>query len=254
MECTFWNGASESSEELEDTQYTITFDGMQYTGTYTYSSIGLNESFVSDRYKTEDGVYFEIRRDTQELVNIEFAVKLYHAGARYKEDVEDPAATALSIATAYAKQYLEDFEAYTITVHDPIVVEKNRDGDAYRYSKHIISFCKKIGEYDTSDILFVTVSSKGDLLFLDVSDLSVLDEFEIIVNSELLNQSVDSKLKEIYANAGYTLVSYSIIKQTVCVTPEGKPCIMTYTETTVKDHSGLEIGTGIDIITYFDPS
>lgn len=251
MERSFWNGGSEDGEALKGTQYTITFDGKEYTGSYMRSHIDLNESFISDRYRTEEGVYFEIRRDTKELVGIEFGVKLYYEGAKYKEEVDEPAATALAIATEYAKQYLADFEDYTVKILEPSVSTSDEGEEPFVYSRHTICFVKKIGNYETSDLFAVVVSSKGDLCNLRISDVGALDEFDITIDDAHLTQNLDAKMKEVYENAGYTLVDYSIIKQTVCVTPEGKPCIMTATEATIKDSSGTKVDTGVDLITYF---
>lgn len=248
-EVSFWDSCSWKDEEFTNTIHTVEFNGITYSGVYKSSTIDNYNSYISDTYMTEEMYQFSVRRDTKELIHINFVSQKFLAAERLLEDVSDPEATAQSIAKQIASQYLTNPNSYKISIGDTKTVSGSGSNDSKPFTIHYVTFAKEHFGYESSDYMTVRVTSKGHILSVNIHDIGVFDDKNINVDTALLEKSISEKVASTYAQTNFTVTNYTVERQILCISTENEICICSSIKVSLLMDDSIEMESGILIVT-----
>lgn len=230
---------------------TVSYNGVQYIGQYDNSLVKVFTSYETDYYKTESGIDFGVNSQTGDLVYLNLMTNEYFETEPYLDDVADPAGTALALAKSIAKDFVDDISEYEITIDEPYPQYKKKDGRTYTYYLHDIWFMRKIQGYNTSDRLYIRVTSKGNLAQISLGDINAFKGKTISFDVDKVNTSISDKVKKAYENTSCMLTDFTVGNQYICKLPNGQICIHSNVPVKLKNQSTPLNGT-LSTITVID--
>ena len=204
---------------------TFTWDGVKYKTKYVYSETSAPMEYRTDYYETESGIRIGVNAETKNIVLIDLSTKDAHLAWFYAEPIEDPQGVAVKKATEYLELHSRSINDYELTINDPIVMRREFDGVEKTYNLYDVKLKKKmLGDYDFPDYVAVRVSSSGDLVSAQISNLGEYDGVQGFDEARVY-ESIDQKLHKIYSDKGYNVSSYTFEKKIICKTPAHYYCL-----------------------------
>lgn len=248
-ECDFWTGEYFVDSSKSGDLKTVSCDGIQYTGEYKKSIIEKLNSFTTDIYEDDNNIEFGINRNTGKLLYLNLMNKSFFDTEPYLDELSDPEKSAIEFAERLAAKYVTDLDAYEMIIEPPTVRYKEKDGQSYRISYHVITFARKINGYYTSDYISVKVTSKGNLASLKMGDIGAFSDVSIAIDSEMLQNSIQTKVKGVYSAKNYNFVESDIRDQKLVITPAGQIAIYSDIKIVIEDASAQSFNTAVAILT-----
>ena len=208
-----------TSDDKKGQTVSVTFMGKNLTGEYSRSGTSIFTPYIYDHYITDDPILFDVRRDTGEVISIDFRNGNFYDTEPFLEDVANPQETAISMAQKIAAQHisLSDYEQ-TVEQHTH---EKERDGKTYYVTFYTVWFKKYIQGFPTRDLVRVVITSKGNFAAFSKGAIGELDGLTAEIDIEKVNESVIAKVKDKYAKLGFPTSNIEIMSQEVAKTPDG---------------------------------
>ena len=200
-----------------------TWDEVDYAATYSYSCVQTLMEYRTDYYLSDDKIKFGISAENNQIVYVDFSTN-ENKRAWYKANpIENPDSVAIEKATEYLQAYSRNISDYELTVDTPKVMPINEAGKTF--SIHTIRFTKKpMGKYILPDSIQVRVTSSGDLVSVNMQGVGKYDDVKAF-EEEPVYDSIDQKLREVYSNLGYNVVSYTFGKQHIGKNPHHSYCL-----------------------------
>ena len=223
----------------------LQFMGKDYEGELARATAYPLTPETGNVYRTNDGIQFSLGRENGKLKYISFRNNAFYENEPLLEDVQNPEQTAIDIATRLAEEYINTSD-YTRTVELDIYHE----GTEREIKTYKVNFTKYIQGYITRDVIYVTVTSKGNLAALSIGYLGGFDDFALEIDKQKVNDNVIAKVKEEYANTPYTVVDIVIQNQALAETQTGEIGIRSKVKVTLKGASGQTFNAGLSIFTY----
>lgn len=180
-------------------EVTIVFNGNTYTGNYDSTSVTLPNTYPAHRYEGQK-VYFEINKITGELTNISFVYEPSKKATLTEADCR-------VIADGIADDYL--------VLNDYCV--KTSSTDIYSNKIYRYTYYREIKGYKTSDSMTVSIDGNGNVFAFSVNSLGAFKDVESVsINSEKVQNAIDSKLNDIYkdkpSRKGYDIDNIILLK------------------------------------------
>ena len=247
-ETEFWNRSRYHQKCPEE--FTVSFMGKTYTGTYQTSKSSPRYKSSMDKYLCSDMITFTVNHDTGKLRSINFTTSDYFAGEPYLADVEDPEAYAIELAKETAKEFLPDPEQYAVRLNEPFVMETEKEGIGYTVTYYTVDLVKCVAGFDTTDRFSARVASNGTLLLVAVGDTGAYDRIDFTVDEEAFDQSIEAKLVEIFGKTACTYKDHEITSQWLCYAPDGHLGIYSMVAADFAFSNGEECSTAVGIFTY----
>ena len=220
-EVEYWQGLHFKADDTSDRSgYAL---GNHYTGTYVHSEFNSPNSFITDKYRCENGIEFQLRRDTGETVSVNFRPVIDSEEQSALPDVENPNEALAAIAREVAAEFVRDLSEYTETLSDAWT-------DRFGVMSYSFSFVKKIEGYSTSDCILVSLNSKGTLLSFRVEDVNAFDDVDLSFDKRAVEQSIREKTEAAFAGSILTVTDITMGKQRIVLTPDGLICVDTYVD------------------------
>ena len=247
-----------ANSEGEKPNKEIVFEGQTYVGEYKDETNGAFDSFISVRYSgdvfgydSNDFRMFSVRSDTQELNYISFLTNGFYIKETYKNDLPNAEEHAVDFATELAQKYIKDFENYTLTVEGPKSEDRNINGATKTISYYRVQFTRKICGFDSSDYLYVDVSTKGNLVALKIGDLHVFENLNVELDAEEINKNISEKVKVLYEEKSeFTITNKTIVYQKLIVAAkDGQLCLESEYKLYGINGNGEECRTGVRLLT-----
>lgn len=235
--------------EMEAVTKTIEFRGEQYCGRYEKSSKDWLNSYTTDIFCDETGIEFGLRADTGAIVSVNLMNKQFFETEPYLNELNDPETALPLLAKEIAGDYVQGIDDYEMTAEEPTVRYKEKDGKSYRISYHVFVFTREIQGFATSDMVYVKMTSKGNLASIVLGDTGVFSGITLDFDGDLASTSMNQKVADAYQKASYNILDSSVEKQYLAVTPDGKVCLFTQVIVKIEDTSGNDVDTGIVIQT-----
>lgn len=247
-EAKYWRG-----EEFDDApiikRKTLTWDGVEYIGTYSHSEISAFMEFQTDYYTTEDKIEFGVSYETKKIVSVDFTSSEKRHAWCEATPVEDPDSVAIEKATEYLQTYSRDPSDYELTIDTPTATQANKEGKAY--SIYAVQFTKKsTNECSLPDYVQVRVTSGGNLISVKIGSIGKYDDMQAF-NKTRVYESIDQKLRETYSNVGYNVASYTFNRRMICKTPDHSYCLSSDISV-VLEKNGETYTTLISLITILE--
>ncbi len=107
---------------------------------------------------------------------------------------------ALLVSENIAKKYLPSENEYEITTEWKQIYDKYTD--EYTGDEFLIYYTRNISSFTVSE-LTVCFNSDGELKSFDVVINGFADNVDIIIDEKMLQESIDSKIDDLFKNAGY---------------------------------------------------
>ena len=242
IERDWWSGISTTDETVEKNK-TVTYDGTEYIVEYDRSQCRGFEHSSTDVYRNRD-VEFYFYSEDGAFKGFHFG--MFGNGDFLEPDIEESYKYAVAKAKEVATQYI-DIEDYQI--EEDISVHDDED---YQVTLYTFRFIKYIGNYRTTDDLYIQITSKGDVRTFDLGEIGAFDELkDMEVDVEKLEASIENKFNYIYNDAPYNIIynKEDVVKQTMAYTPERQLVIVTQIEPYVDTGYGTGFETGIVLAT-----
>ncbi|MCD7832025.1 MAG: hypothetical protein LUI01_07170 [Firmicutes bacterium] len=207
-------------ENAEET-YSITFDGVTYTGTYYYTALLRYTTFEIDCYRMDSG-WFSVKTNRGELVEFFYIADEGSGTGAYTLEGSQSTAEALASqyfdTTAYELETSEDdyWNVYSYTVY--------AGGIATRDTVNI-GVSKYTGK--------VEIFSSADLgaFSSDTASMASLTDSASALKSENAAAALEAKLDAIYDE----YESYEITYQTLAKLPSGDACLISNVSVKIKE-------------------
>lgn len=200
-----------------------TWDEVDYTTTYYYSSVEPLMEYRTDYYLSDDKIKFGISVENNQIVYVDFSTNENERAWYEATPIENPDSVAIERATEYLQSYSRDISDYELTVETPKTMSANEAGKTYNI--HAVKFTKKpLGKYSLPDSIRVRVTSSGDLVSVNMQGVGKYDDVKAF-EEEPVYDSIDQKLREVYSNLGYNVVSYTFGKQHIGKNPHHSYCL-----------------------------
>lgn len=219
-----WNEGYFSSEDAPE-EMTVIFDGVSYTGSYTWSLCASGCAITKDYYLPNDSnanfLEFSVNRETGELADINFVTKDYFAKNAETEPLEDPRNTLPDMARQWASHFIDpdqyEMRLYrTIPQPDP------------KMTTYIYEFVQVVNGLDTTDKLQIMISDRGLLGYIATGQLGWVEENE----KQLEAFALADPLALIQRDS--TLSNVKVKGQRYGITPDGKVVLLVNCSVTVK--------------------
>ncbi len=228
------------------------FDGVTYEGNYDHSIIEKYNSFTTNIYYSDDGVVFGLKKDDGKLVYINLMNNKFWDTEPFLEDVENPEGYCLEYAKKIAENYVSDISSYEVLKKEPSVYSNLKDDKEYTMTLYEYTFHRLVSGYYSSDAIAVLVTSKGHVAQVLTGDIDVFSKKTPKVEDSVLQQKLNSRIKEVYKNAGYSVNDIIIETQVICVTPDGETCVYSSVSLNLAQKEGSTKGTKIRFATFLD--
>lgn len=246
-----WNCDITQNPDAKDS-FTVRFEGKSVTGTYQYSQAEKGKAYSLDYYENS-GISFAIRSDTGKLSSIFFVNKSFYETEPFLADLPDPENAALNIAQKVASKYI-DLQHYTLEPVSSSNYTTQNGGKQGQYTGYSYRFVRYINGLPSTDMLFIAVSSKGNILSFALGDIGAYHDItEKSFTISKANQSIAETLDKIYEAASSQVVSYEIESQELCHTPDGQIAILSRVKVKVLDSKSTEWITGVEVTTVLSP-
>ena len=229
----------------------VTFQNKRYSGTYKESQFTRHSFYSFDRYKMADGSEFRVRTDNGKLIFISFTNKDYYETAPLLPDVDSPEAESLRIAKEAASDFV-NISDYEIIPEDPIINTKNITGKDYTRTLYVYNFMKKIDGIDTTDMLRISVDSKGKLLAVSTLRIGEFKKYEgYDVPLDKCYEIVEQKVKGLY-NEKY--LEHVIRDMTLVLTDANQLALSVDVLITLdyEDPTGADVQSAIEVIIFLE--
>ena len=243
LEKTWWSEASGIDESAEK-QKKLKVDDIECSVEYQDSFMGRVGCIEYLRYENDDvEMYFE--KDSGDLLYITWWSSMTGESYYQKDDIENPGEYAEALAKKIAEKYI-DIEKYTL-----VSSQDERDLFSPAYKIFGFTYRKYIDGYPTNDVLKLRITSKGDVMSLEIADNCRYDNIDTDkINIEEVNKSVASKIEEMYGDK-YTY-SYNMYKDSGYIigkTPDGEATIVTLYQVDLTTKEGVKFSTLAEITT-----
>ena len=213
----WWGGTFDNRPLIK--RKTFTWDGVDYKAKYVNSEVCAPNEYRTDYYATESGTKIGVNAETKDIVFIDFLTKDTRLAWFDAEPIEDPQGFAVKKATEYLESQSRNIDDYELIIKKPVTMREEFDGIEKTYSIYGVEFKKKmLKNYHFPDYITVRVTSSGDLVSLQISNLGEYDSVQDFDETRAY-ESIDQKLHTIYANVGYNVSSYKFEKIIICKTP-----------------------------------
>jgi hypothetical protein len=252
IEIDYWSKGYFQKENMPNRN--CTFLENEYTGVYVNSFVDALNSYTTDIYRTENGIYFGLRSDTGELSQINFMNSAFFDTEPYLPDIEEHDNYAVTLAQNVANKYI-DVSQYKQITEEPREQYREKDGKSYKITYHVVDFAREISGVMSSDYMSVKVTSKGKIASVKMGDIGAFDGLNIDFNGEKLEQSITEKVQTKYKekHTEFNLQKTVIEDQKICVTPDMDVCI--YSKVTVEGeyiNSKQKQISGVAVITVIE--
>lgn len=240
VEKDWWLGYS-TVQDVDERTKIVEVNGKEHTVTYFTSS--------SEKYSHVPLNCFHNDEITIEFSSLDGSIRsvYYHNliddDYHMKDDMENPYETAYEMAEQIASQY--------ISISDYALIENQWEYTIQgirRCAVYYFQFLKYAGEYETTDYLTISITSKGDISRLCIRDIGRYDTIQPTqIDNSAVDASVAAKLHELFGKDGtYT---YEIDRQTLTYTPEGKLAVASVIDLEIDRFTGSDISTAIILAT-----
>ncbi len=179
-------------------EYTVLFDGKEYTGTYSRTELSAPRTYKVHKYfNFDERCSFSVHAQTGELMYINLPTSLIKP---YPVDKEKCAESAKS----YAARYI-DLNTYQT---EEIIYD---EGGEYFYS---LRFYREIGGYRTNDILRISVNGSGEIVTMEQSMLGSFDGVtDFPIDEQSASATLESKINETFqGNTDYKGSEVSFVR------------------------------------------
>ena len=239
-----WREYISEIDESIAKQRIIKFDDIECSVEYQDSFMGRVGCIEYLRYENDDvEMYFE--KDSGDLLYITWWSSMTGESYYQKDDIENPGEYAEALAKKIAEKYI-DIEKYTL-----VSSQDERDLFSPAYKIFGFTYRKYIDGYPTNDVLKLRITSKGDVMSLEIADNCRYDNIDTDkINIEEVNKSVASKIEEMYGDK-YTY-SYNMYKDSGYIigkTPDGEATIVTLYQVDLTTKEGVKFSTLAEITT-----
>lgn len=193
---------------------TVTFNGIEYSGTYENSYTEVFCDYHTDFYKCENGSSFAVNRNTGEVCAFEKSAD--ESGEVKVLTEEELKACADSFASKYINT--SDYELST---------EKSENKSVYIYTKIL-------GGIVTAELMCICVNNQsGEIVKFNSRMLNRFSKEYIGRKSDELNELLqsapvlaDQKLKEVFAESRFPIIEFDKSKRTLCIMHDGQLSIV----------------------------
>jgi hypothetical protein len=241
QEVDVWKGSYFDRDAAPKTK-TVQALGETYTGTYRHSLNDVYCSYTTDYYETQDGVFFEVRADTGDLVLLNLMTLDFIEENKNILPSPNAEAYARSYAETVAKDYI-DLSEYERMDEAPKYI--NSIG-GYFYTT---TFARKIDGLYTSDYIAVRVASTGKLVSISMGDINALKPWKNrTIDKNKIDTVVHAKLTSVYEGLNYEIIDYEIDMDRLAVTPDGALVLVSNVRLNVRK-DGNSYATGVRLIT-----
>lgn len=239
-----WNIHDEINENAP-AQCSVVFEGIEYHGEYQRSVDRDNLPYATDYYLTSDGFDIMLNGDTGEFRGIAFMGRDYFETVMLMDDIPDSEDYALETAKRIAAKYI-NIQDYEIEL-EPDEYTQQINGQEYSMTFYPIHFVKRIGDLPTSDFVYISISSKGDIVTCQLGDIGKFDDLR---NNDIpfadIEDALRTKVQNMYGkHEKYTFISYQTKNQKLRITPDGDYCVVTEIVIDLRDQAGIEFSTGL---------
>jgi len=148
-----------------------------------------------------------------------------------KPAVSDPDATALEVATDFAKKHIKNLNRYEVSLKRGKV-----NGSVFKH-EYTVTFMYKVNGYRTEDCLTVEVNNKGTLVGYCTHNLGAFVGRGVRVDDDLLNTSLDNCLQERYKAVSLSINTYDFAEQELVVLQDGRVGVYTKAHVSHSDSS-----------------
>ena len=221
------------------------FMGKNITGECYDSWAYGHTPIICDEYRTSEKCRFSVDRNTGELKLVSMEYPGFSNDEVLLEDVENPDATAVDLATEFAQDYI-DISKYERTVDCEI--RSTETGGEYKYYQ--VTFSKYVQGFATRDELMVWVTSKGNITAAKWGYIGGFDDVFIQIDKQKVDDSAIAKVKEIYADTAYTIVHIEIEDQILGRTQQEELGVTSFIHIELKDSGEKTFATQIVVFTY----
>lgn len=236
------------------TYFTFNFMGKSYNAKYQKSINDKLNSYITDIYKTEDGIKFGLRSGTSQMVMLNLMNKNFYTNEPIKDDNIKTNNEAIDFATTIAKNYIDIID-YEIFPEDEDVIKYEIDGKEFSLFLYTITFARKINGYLTSDYISIKITSKGNIASIKMGDIGVFnDRYSNILmkQKDIILKNISSTIEFSYTEKGYTFENNNVYFQRVVVTPDGELCLYSRANVEIINLEGEKISTAIGVLTYIE--
>lgn len=249
MDVDYWLRISFYKDNISDK--TIVFDSIEYTGVYKKSVTNRMNSYVTDEYKSKDGVEFEIRSDTNELVGIFFrSSKDFRLTEISKPEKELTYEMLIATATSIASRCVDDISDYSLIVGEVETYFYTVMGTEHEMLCYPITYVRKINGYPTSDYITIRITDKGSLASIICGDIYAFKNVSVNFDETAVTKSISDKLDSIYEE--YQVKSFSFNDQRIVCTPNKEIGILSDISVKLYNDSDGELDTIVVLLTVVD--
>ena len=228
---------------------TATVLDQTYTGTYKYSLIEKLNSFTTDYYCTENGIYFGVRSDTKQATSLNLMSNTFFDTVPFYDDIENAEKYALAYAADIAKQYINIAE-YELLPISSTVYENVKNGMACDMLFYNITYAKVINGFKTSDYINVRITSTGHLAAWNLGDLGAFEGYDpATLSIEETNASISSALGQVARSGSNSYESHEVSNQKLTKLPSGEIVVYSTITVTCRDVENEQFKQGVAIIT-----
>ena len=219
----WWIGKYEFNN-LAEQKKEIIIKNENFKCDYLHTYLSKNSPILLNVYRDIDKnaeLYFNA--NNEEFVGVHFYEMLNDDYVKMA-DKENADSYAFETAKKIASQYI-DIDMYEINISESLIpISSGENVTIYEYE-----FIRFLDGWPTSDRMYISITSKGDLRTLHVENVGLFEgKQNIFIDSTILNKSIETKLNSIYSkNYSY---SYEIINQTLTFTPEEQLAIISQIE------------------------
>jgi hypothetical protein len=237
----WWLGIPIVENFAEDTK-TAHFNQQKYTVTYRDSIFSGYSHIQINRY-CNDEVILSFASTDGSFKGIHYQ-NLFDADYFIKTELPNPYESACSMAAAIASQYIQ-VEAYEL---EETIIEVPSEEIAPNLTLYTFHYIKYVGDFKTSDDLYIQITSKGDLRTIKIGDIGCFDRVTAAqINTSALDQSLHARLKDLYSDIGS--YSYEIVNQTMAYSPDNQLTIVSEIELDIITKTGDKYITGVVLST-----
>lgn len=198
---------------------TCFFQGKEYTGSYTRSKNEKLNSYITDFYRSKDGINFGLNRSSGRLVYINFLTSDFFNTEPFLPDVENSSDFAKNLSQKIAQSFIET-SSYELIIEDEDVYYSEIDSE-----KSIVFFeftyAKKVEGYYSSDYISIRITSKGNVASVKVGDIGSFENISFSINSSDVEKSINNKVNKELKEYGYKVNEIKIVNQKIIKTSDG---------------------------------
>lgn len=211
-EIAWWSGSNYFQDEEAAETKAVSWQGKIYEGVYYESSYLRRMSFLVDEYHGDDLTSFQTRRSDGSLVYLNVMDRSFFDTQSKLDDIPDTEASLEKIAKGYAAQFV-DVDEY----QKEVSTETFGDDGVALYN---FKFVRRIHGRDTSDFVWIRLTSKGHLADIFIGDIGAFSK----ISKRELNSFADIDVVEMLEKAteGSLVTNLESEAEWYTVTPAGE--------------------------------